>query len=350
MRLPVRTEAVVLATAVGAGVLLARRRSAALGTPRQPERPAPTPPPLPPGRIRTVPAEDGVDLSVVEYGARDGATGTVVLAHGYVQSGRLWSGQVRDLLDARSDLKVVTYDHRGHGRSGRTPRERATIAQLGRDLAAVVEAVAPSGPVVLGGHSMGGMTMLALAEERPELFGERIVGAAFVGTSAGALAEVTYGLPRPVARLVRRLLPVLNELAVKAELAGRPRPVGRLDARLIFARGADPALVRETLDIHRECSAETVAAFLATFSDHDRRTALEALAHVPGIVVVGDRDLLCPPAHSSVIAAALPRSELTILPGAGHMVHLERRTEVSRLLRDLVDRALPARPAPRSPG
>ena len=337
-------KTVLLAAAAGAGLVAARRRAAARGVDNPVPEPTPVAPPPPAGRARTVETEDGVDLSVVEYGAQDAPTATVVLAHGYVQSSKLWNGQVRDLVDARPDLKVVTYDHRGHGRSGRTTRDRATIQQLGRDMARVIDAVAPEGPVLVAGHSMGGMTIMALAEEHPELFEGRVVGAGFVGTSAGELGEVTYGLPRPVANVVKKLLPVLNEKAVEAELKGKPRKVGALDARMVFPKGADPALVRETLDVHRECSAETVAAFLATFSDHDRRQALESLSHVPCAVVVGDQDVLCPLPHSQALADALPTSELTVFPGVGHMVHMERRAEVSRILMSLVDRALSNRP------
>ena len=336
-------KTVVLAAGLGLGVAAARRRAAARGVDNPVPEPVPVPAPAPAGRSRTVQTEDGIELSVTEHGAQD-ATATVVLAHGYVQSSRLWSGQVRDLVDTRPDLKIVTYDHRGHGRSGRTPRERATIQQLGRDLARVVDAVAPTGPVVVGGHSMGGMTIMALAEEHPELFGDRIVGAAFVGTSSGGLTDVTYGLPAPVAKVVKVLLPRLNEKAVKDELAGKPRKVGGFDARMIFPKGADPALVQQALDVHRECSAETVAAFLSTFSDHDRAKALDALSHVPALVVVGDRDALCPIEHSRAIARALPSSELVVYPGVGHMVHMERRAEVSRALIGLVDRALAGRP------
>ena len=332
-------------TGAAAGVALARRRAAERGVDSPaPEAPATAPPP-PAGRARTVSTEDGVDLSVVEHGAQDAPTATVVLAHGYVQSSALWAGQVRDLVDARPDLRVVTYDHRGHGRSGPTTRERATIAQLGRDLARVVDAVAPSGPVVVVGHSMGGMTVMALAEEHPELFDGRIVGAAFVGTSAGGLASATFGFPAPVAAVLRRLLPVLHAQAVRAELKGKPRQVGPLDARVIFPRGVDPALVREALDVHRSCSAETVAAFWPTFSDHDRAQALSVLAHVPALVVVGDRDVMCPVEHSRTIATALPAGELVVYPGVGHMVHMERRPEVSRHLVELVDRAVGRRTA-----
>jgi pimeloyl-ACP methyl ester carboxylesterase len=329
----------LLVAGAAVGLVVARRRAAARGVDNPAPEPTVVPPPPLEARERTVTTEDGVALSVHEHGPDDAAV-TVVLAHGYVQSSRLWNGQVRDLLAARPDAKVVTYDHRGHGASARCARDTATLDQLGHDLAAVLDAVAPTGPVVVGGHSMGGMTIMALAEQRPELFGERVVGAAFVATSSGGLADVTWGLPAPVARLAKRALPVLNERAARAEQRGVPRKLSPFESRLIFGKGADPADVQETLDVMADCSSETVAAFLATFSDHDRGKALEVL-DVPAVVLAGDQDLLCPLAHSRAIAAGLPQGELAVYPGAGHMVQLERRREVSTRLADLVDRAVP---------
>ncbi len=338
-----RTRSLAAAGAVtlAAGAVAARRRAAGRSTP-PPARPAPPRP----GRVRTVTTEDGIDLHVEEFGA-ERPTATVVLAHGYVQSSKLWAGQVHDLLAARPDLRIVTYDHRGHGASGPTTRDRATLEQLGRDLARVLEEVVPDGPVVLAGHSMGGMTLMALAEQRPELFGDRVVGVAFVATSSGGLATITYGLPAPVARVVRKLLPVLNERAVRAEQAGKRRVVGGLDMKLIFSSTADPADIRAATEVHRASSAETVAAFLPTFSDHDRVTALEALTGIPVLITVGEADRLCPVEHSRALADALPTAELTVYPGVGHMVQMERRPEVSRRLLALVDRALAAAPPAR---
>ncbi|MGY1746995.1 alpha/beta fold hydrolase [Blastococcus sp. SYSU D00695] len=330
------TAAVGLA-ALTAGVVVARRRAARPATPAA--GPTATPPPPPRGRTRTVTTEDGVALHVEVFGAERPAA-TVVLAHGYVQSSRLWAGQVRDLLDARPDLQVVVYEHRGHGDSGPTTRDRATIEQLARDLARVLEEAVPAGPVVLGGHSMGGMTVIALAEQRPGLFGDRIAGVALVGTSSGGLDAVTYGLPAPVARAVKKLLPVLNERAVKAELAGKPRAVGRLDMWLIFSGTADAADIAAATEVHRRTTAETVAAFMPTFSDHDRAEALAALRAVPVLIAVGDADRLCPVEHSRTMAAALPDAELAVFPGVGHMVQMERRRAVSDRLLALVDRAL----------
>jgi pimeloyl-ACP methyl ester carboxylesterase len=340
--------AATLAAGAGAGaVVVARRRAAQRGVDNPLAEPAPAPPAPLQGRVRTVTTEDGVALHVEEHGPQDAAA-VFVLAHGYTQSSRLYDGTVRDLLAAHPELGVVVYDHRGHGRSGRTTQEKATIEQLGRDLARVLDEVAGERPVILAGHSMGGMTLLALAEQFPELFGDRVIGVALIGTSSGGLDDVPWGLPRPVVPLFKKLLPVANEKAYRDELAGKRRQqIAWFEAFVNFTKGADPADVKAVLDVQKECTAETMHFFLATFSDHDRAAALKALGDVPSVVLVGEHDRLCPVEHSRTLAAALPNSELVVFPGVGHMVHLQRRPEVGRHLAELVDRALAGRAADR---
>lgn len=291
------------------------------------------------GRPVTVALADGSSLRAEVHGPEDAAI-TLVLAHGYVLSDRCWHYQVRDLRAARPELRVVTYDQRGHGRSGPTAREGATLQQLGDDLRAVLDAVVPRGPVVLAGHSMGGMTVMALAEQQPQLFGPRIVAVGLVSTSPGRLATITYGLPRLFGPVVQRVVPWLNERNKAAEAAGRTAKGGG-SARVLFGPHPSPAQVRFVLTVMAGTSAATVADFHYTFIDHDRLQALVALRKVPVTVLVGDRDVLCPVAHSREIAEALPESRLTVFPGAGHMLPLERHQDVSAALLDLVGQGAP---------
>ena len=104
---------------------------------------------------------------------------TVVLLHGWVNDMSVWGPVVAEL---GPDVRVLRYDHRGHGKSDPAPRGTATIEQLGDDLAEVLEALVPTGKVVLAGHSMGGMTMMSLAARHPEVVAERVRGAAFAAT------------------------------------------------------------------------------------------------------------------------------------------------------------------------
>src|SRR5689334_21218930 len=101
---------------------------------------------------------DGVTLCVESWEQQD-APVTVVLLHGWCLSRRTWQHQIAALLKTRNPPRIVAFDARGHGRSGSTQRAAATLGQLGDDLAEVLRQKAPEGPVVLAGHSMGGMTI-----------------------------------------------------------------------------------------------------------------------------------------------------------------------------------------------
>lgn len=301
-----------------------------------------------PGRHLVVPADDGVPLHVEENGPAD-APLTVVLCHGYVFESASWHYQRRDLPGLLPvPAKVVAYDQRAHGRSGRARPESCTIDQLGRDLARVLEAVAPTGPVVLAGHSMGGMTVMALADQHPELFdGERVVAVALVSTSAGRLAELTFGLPAAVGGVKNTLLPWLaSGVRQYPRLADRSRRVAGSDVAFLLTRrlgfGTDPvppSLVVFVEQMVARTPSEVVAAFFDTFTDHDKLAALPVLGGVETLVVAGEDDLVTPAAHARAIAESVPGARLLVLPGAGHNVMLERHERVTGELAELAARA-----------
>src|SRR3954453_23299736 len=173
-------------------------------------RPSPVLPSLadpPPPGSRTVRTDDGVDLHV-EVDENPDSQLTVVLAHGFTARMAEWELQ-REALRPRA--RLVLFDQRGHGRSGWTKLTKATIDRTGRDLGEVLDATTPEGPVVLAGHSMGGMSVMALARQRPELFGTRVVGVFLLATSAGGLVEsglggrAVSGWGGRAVKLVRRL-------------------------------------------------------------------------------------------------------------------------------------------------
>ncbi|WP_255362368.1 alpha/beta fold hydrolase [Blastococcus aurantiacus] len=308
-----------------------------------PSPPVPVLPPLtgpPPPGSRTVRTDDGVDLHVEVDGDED-APLTVVLSHGFTARLAEWELQRTALRDR---ARLVLWDQRGHGRSGWTPLTQATIDRTGRDLGQVLDAVAPAGPVVLAGHSMGGMSVLALARQRPELFGDRVVGAFLLATSAGGLVET--GVLGRLVKLVRRvgLLPLyLRGVQLAAPVLERLRwrgsPFGRwFTRRLLFGRDdAEPARVRLVQRLLEETPYPVVAAFYATFLDHDESAALEVLARVPVTVVAATHDRLTPAAHGRRIAEAVG-AELVVVPGAGHSVNLTRTEVVDRAFLDLLDR------------
>ena len=339
--------AAVGAVALGAAVGLAAERYA-VGRTRlrpDPERDEPFFA-LPADRVRTVTAGDGTRLHVEQVGPPPGTGGrpTVVLVHGYTQEMAAWHYQRKAL--AADGHSLVLYDQRSHGRSGRGPTENAHIDQLGDDLHRVLEECVPTGPVVLAGHSMGGMTIMALADARPELFGDRVVGVALVSTSTGLLAEVTFGLPAAVLPVTRRVLPWLTRgMRRRPGPFERGRRVGTDLAFLLTRHGGfgssdvSPAVVEMVERMTAATPVDVIAEFYDTFTTHDKLHALDVLKPVPTLVVVGSADLLTPEEHSRTMAGALPDAELVVVPGAGHMVQLERPGDVTDALRRLLARS-----------
>ena len=116
-------------------------------------------------RGSVVTAADGVPLAVREVGPSDAAL-TVVFAHGFCMCmGAFHFQRARLEEEWGEQVRMVFYDQRGHGQSGRAPVETYTVEQLGRDLEAVLAVTVPRGPVVVVGHSMGGMSILSHARQ-----------------------------------------------------------------------------------------------------------------------------------------------------------------------------------------
>jgi pimeloyl-ACP methyl ester carboxylesterase len=287
---------------------------------------------LEPDRVCSVAADDGVAISVEEIDPADGGKPelTVVYVHGFALSRRCWHFQRRDLARLTEPrVRQVLFDLRSHGRSSRGAAASSTIDQLARDLAEVLRAVVPSGPIVLVGHSMGGMTIMALAEHDPELFAERVCGVVLIATSAGEVGK--RGLPRPllsrynpVTRGVGRLAgarPALVEL-IRAAGGGITR---RATRSLAFGpRGGSQGLVEFMVEMLNLTPVAVLTDFADTFNTHDRYAALAGLKHAHVLVIGGDRDLITPFAHAERIALELPDAELVRADGAGHMVMLEQ--------------------------
>jgi pimeloyl-ACP methyl ester carboxylesterase len=331
--------------AVGAAAGLAAERYAIGRTRLRPDPEAREPFfELPADRTRRVVAQDGVPLHVEEVGSTDAGI-TVVFVHGYVQQMAVWHYQ-RQALAADNPGKLVFYDQRSHGRCGRGRAETATIDQLGRDLHTVLEAVAPRGPVVLVGHSMGGMTIMALADAHPELFGRRIVGVALIGTSTGQLAELTFGLPKAVLPVSRRVLPFLTRgMRRRPAHFERGRRLGTDLAFLLTRYGGfgdrdvSPSVVQFVEAMGVRTPVDVIAEFYDTFTTHDKLAAIGVLHDVETLVLVGSKDLMTPVEHSRAIADTLPAAHLVVVEGAGHMVVLERPALVTLQLRALIGRA-----------
>ncbi len=294
-------------------------------------------------------ADDGVPLAVREVGPSD-APVTAIFVHGYCLRMSSWHFQ-RQALEQEwgSKVRMVFYDQRGHGRSGTPSPESCTIQQLGLDLDAVIRSVTPRGHLILIGHSMGGMTILSMTRQKPELVRDRVIGVALISTTAAGLAETGLGrsLDNPVVdafRLAVRTSPGVVQLgrgAAKKLIS----PVLRAAS---YGTRVSPRLVDFSQQMIDDTSVITIVNFLKTLELHDESDALVDLARIPVAVVCGDDDWIIPFDSSVALADALPEAEMVRIRQAGHLVQLEFPDKVNAALTRLGTRALQLRTKKRS--
>jgi pimeloyl-ACP methyl ester carboxylesterase len=286
-----------------------------------------------PGRPVQVLADDGVLLHG-EVAGPDDAPLAVVFCHGYCLNQHVWHYQ---WLSLRDDTRLVRWDQRGHGQSGFGEPGRASIAQLGADLAAVLATTVPADQrVVLVGHSMGGMTIMALADQQPELFGGKVVGVVLISTAAHEV-DAASSLPAPMRPAARLAGPALVRAGGRrAALAERIRAAGGdlafLTTRFMAFGDGDvsPTVVDFLERVIRATPIDVIADFYLALLELDERRALAVIGRVPVVVIAGAQDRLIPAAKAAALAVAIPGARLVQVPSAGHAIILEQPDTVTQ--------------------
>ncbi|MCX2932440.1 alpha/beta hydrolase [Mycobacterium sp. CVI_P3] len=295
------------------------------------------------GCVVTTP--DGTPLVVREVGPIT-APLTVVFAHGFCLRMGSFHFQRAALADRwGGQVRMVFYDQRGHGQSSAAPVDTYTVTQLGQDLETILQVMVPRGPIVLVGHSMGGMTVLSHARQFPEHYGSRVVGAALISSAAEGLPRSPVGeiLQNPALEAVRFAARYVPKMIHRTRGAARSvlRPILRT-----ASYGDDktsPSVAAFSEEMIHDTPIATLVEFLHALEVHDESAALPVLARIPTLIACGDHDVLTPVVHSEEMAAVLPNSELLIVAGAGHLVQLEQPEVINDALVRLVERATPSK-------
>jgi pimeloyl-ACP methyl ester carboxylesterase len=266
---------------------------------------------------------------------------TLVLVHGYALSLDCWHFQRKHF---RNKIRIVLYDQRSHGRSGRSAGELCRVPQLAEDLLQVLDEVVGDGPVVLVGHSMGGMTIMHLALTHPELFGTRIRGVALFSTAAGEMADYSpiRGLPgRTFGRIAQPTMAALNRIP---EVVERGRTAGS-DLSFVFTKkgsyGSDvpPSYVEFMNQMLGQTPMSVISDFYPAFAELDEYDAFNVLATVETAVIGGEDDAITPIRHTDKIIELLPGADVRRLPDCGHMGIIEHHEIFNQVLADLITRA-----------
>ncbi|MEU8997409.1 alpha/beta fold hydrolase [Streptomyces caniferus] len=284
-------------------------------------------PPVPHTTLPVVSA-DGARLYAEVHGPKDAPA--VVLAHGWTCSTAFWAPVVRDLA---ADHRVVLYDQRGHGRSPAAGPAGHSTHALADDLVAVLEAaLRPGERAVVGGHSMGGMTIMAAAE-RPQLR-ERAAAALLCSTGSADLPAESRVFPlrspqgrRRAHRLMLHSRAPLGPVSPLAKSALRYATMGP---------GATAEQIEACARIVHACPPGVRARWGRVLAGLELTGGASRL-ELPTAVVAGTADRLTPLVHARRLASVLPDCRgLTELPGLGHMTPIEDPAAVAGRLRALV--------------
>jgi len=328
------------AATTAAGVRLAARRLRARPDPEANEDLGA----LPPEDLTPAVSFDGTELAVRAAGP-EGAP-AVVFSHGFSLDLTTWYYQWRHLADR---YRVVLFDHRGHGRSGRPPDGDFSLRSMGRDIRAILDRAVPQGPAVLVGHSLGGMALLSFAEEFPQEFGTRVAAVVLADTAASDLVREALG--DLGSRAERAIRPILWRVTGNVDRSDRVR-------RIVQQRGADLALLLARVTnfgpdaspsqvdhVSRLSASAPVEVWVQTARDLVDLDLREALANitVPCLVVVGDRDLLTPKASAEALRDALPHGRAVAIARAGHLSMMERHQTFNEILEGFLAEVMPAR-------
>lgn len=245
-------------------------------------------------------AVEGASLAYEEWG--DGEP--LVCLHGGMGLDSSYLRTPGILGLARPGRRVILYDQRGHGESGRAPIESCTHARWAADLGALARSLAPP-PFALLGHSYGGFLALEYAVRRPETLSRLVLAGTSAGPVAGDWPHVRRD--RDVEEFFRERWPRF--------FAGEDRHEEVLE-RLAFSWEPFEAA------FHGE---------LPRFDLRDRARSLD----LPVLLVAGSEDRY----RSSMVelAASMRNARLVEIPGTGHFPFLEAPGAFLAAVRDFLD-------------
>lgn len=260
---------------------------------------------------------DQIDVAGLRIAYERAGTGPpLVLLHGGVSDGRAtWRAQIDALSD---EFTVVAWDAPGAGRSS-DPPESFRLQDYADCLAAFVEALSLERPHVAG-LSFGGGLAIELYDRHPGMPRSLVLAGAYAG----------WGGSLPPEEVERRLRSAL-------ERAGKPAAELVEELLPTMFSGSAP---REGVDRFRRSMAEFhpagLRAMARSFAEADLRAVLPRIA-VPTLLLYGDGDVRSPLKVAEEMAAAIPTSQLVILPETGHVSCIEAaelfNAEVRRFLR-----------------
>lgn len=237
----------------------------------------------------------------------EGKGTTLVLVHAFPLHAGAWRADAKALS---TRMRVIAPSMRGFGGTPAREMSSLSVESMADDVAAVVAALDLPGPVVIGGLSMGGYVALAFARKYAEVL-------------RGVILADTRAEPDTDEARAKREAAIAK--VEGGDLAGFVK--AQLDAALSQdTRTSRPAIEDQVRTMMMQAKPESVVSTLRALRDRPDATPGLADINVPVLVVVGADDAVTPPSAAKAMIAAMPetRTQLAVIPQAGHLANLEQ--------------------------
>jgi pimeloyl-ACP methyl ester carboxylesterase len=243
------------------------------------------------------------DRTGITYGDR-GAGETIVLVHAFPLNREMWGDQETALAAYH---RVLTPDVFGFGGSS-SPEGGWSVDSYADRMAELLDGLNITGPIVLGGLSMGGYIALAFARKFPE----RLKGLILADTRADADS------PEAKANREKTIVAMANQTS--ADLIEQMLPKMLAET----TRQTKPEVVTKVRELASKQLRECVIAGLKALRDRPDSTASLKGFQFPVLVIVGAEEAITPLALAEAMVKELPNATLAVIPNAGHLSNLEQ--------------------------
>ncbi|GGH50909.1 alpha/beta fold hydrolase [Frigidibacter albus] len=256
---------------------------------------------------------------------------TIILLHGGRGIGD-HLGEWRAYSALSDRYRVIAYDQRGCGLSSIT--HPMSFRQYAEDVEAFRRHFCgEEGKFILQGGSFGGMIALTYAVLYPQHLSRLMVRG--TAPSHHHEAEAIAIFKSRIDRVPSASPAMIDKLFSENIIDDTELRLIWLALQPLYYEAFDPdAALERTRTMHLH--AETHNAMFRE-KEHDLREALRAVG-VPTLVFCGEKDWICPPSQSRLIAELMPQAELWEVPGANHSCHIEKNAEVLAHMRAFLQR------------
>jgi 3-oxoadipate enol-lactonase len=250
------------------------------------------------------------------FAVDEGQGPPLVFLHGFPLDHSMWDAQRREF---RTTHRVLIPDQRGFGKTPSGDRP-ASIEQFADDLLDLLDAAGVTEPAAVCGLSMGGCVAFQFARKFPQRLSRLVI----------CDARAALDTPEVKANRLQVAERVLTE---------GPRIVAEAMLPRLLAPSTkehQPAVVDAILNVIMATSSRGIAGGQQALAHRPDATPTLGEIRVPTLLIVGEHDVISPPAEMQGIAAAIPGGRCIVIPRAGHMAPMEQPAAVNAALREFL--------------